>query len=151
MAVAIAASALVAVAAWIHDRVNHSANVYVDGDVCTRTIESFLSPVKSWIRGTYHSVSSEWLQVLAGRVRLAATTIHDHTKWLNGHRRPQGRRRFAYCSPLLAGLPPERVFLRKRGGGGVALTSLSNSRESALELCGPSALYFSHSMSLGTS
>jgi transposase-like protein len=47
---------------YTHDRVNHSANVYVSGDVHTQTIEGFWSLVKSGIRGTYHSVSSQWLQ-----------------------------------------------------------------------------------------
>ena len=45
-----------------HYRVNHSAGVYVDGDVHTQTIEGFWSLVKSGIRGTYHSVSAKWLQ-----------------------------------------------------------------------------------------
>jgi len=47
---------------WSHERVKHSASVYVDGDVHTQTIEGFWSLVKSGIRGTYHSVSAKWLQ-----------------------------------------------------------------------------------------
>jgi transposase len=45
-----------------HGRVNHSAAVYVDGDVHTQTIEGFWSTVKGGIRGVYHSVSAKWLQ-----------------------------------------------------------------------------------------
>jgi transposase len=45
-----------------HARVNHSAGVYVDGDAHTQSIEGFWSLLKSGIRGTYHSVSSKWLQ-----------------------------------------------------------------------------------------
>jgi transposase len=45
-----------------HRRVNHSASVYVDGDVHVNTIEGFWSLVKSGIRGTYHSVSAKHLQ-----------------------------------------------------------------------------------------
>jgi transposase-like protein len=45
-----------------HERVKHSASVYVDGDVHTQTIEGFWSLVKRGIHGVYHSVSSKWLQ-----------------------------------------------------------------------------------------
>jgi len=45
-----------------HQRVNHSAKVYVDGDAHVNTIEGFWSLVKSGIRGTYHSVSAQHLQ-----------------------------------------------------------------------------------------
>jgi transposase len=45
-----------------HYRINHSAGVYVDGDVHTQTIEGFWSTVKGGIRGVYHSVSAKWLQ-----------------------------------------------------------------------------------------
>jgi transposase len=47
---------------WAHQRVNHSAQVYVDGDVHVNTIEGFWSLLKSGIRGTYHSVSEKHLQ-----------------------------------------------------------------------------------------
>lgn len=47
---------------WSHDRINHSANVYVSGDVHTQTIEGFWSLVKRGIHGVYHSVSAKWLQ-----------------------------------------------------------------------------------------
>ncbi len=45
-----------------HDRVNHSAKVYVSGDVHTNTIEGFWSLVKRGISGVYHSVSAKHLQ-----------------------------------------------------------------------------------------
>ena len=45
-----------------HDRVNHSAKVYVSGDVHTNTIEGFWSLVKRGIDGVYHSVSAKHLQ-----------------------------------------------------------------------------------------
>lgn len=45
-----------------HHRVNHSQQIYVDGDVHVNTIEGFWSLLKSGIRGTYHSVSTAYLQ-----------------------------------------------------------------------------------------
>jgi transposase-like protein len=43
-------------------RINHTARVYVDGDVHTQTIEGFFSLFKNGVRGAYHSVSVKWLQ-----------------------------------------------------------------------------------------
>lgn len=45
-----------------HQRINHSARVYVDGDVHTNTIEGFWSLLKNGIRGAYHAVGSDYLQ-----------------------------------------------------------------------------------------
>jgi transposase-like protein len=45
-----------------HKRINHSAKVYVMGDVHTNTIEGFWSLVKRGIGGVYHSVSQKYLQ-----------------------------------------------------------------------------------------
>lgn len=45
-----------------HRRINHSARVYVDGNVHTNTIEGFWSLLKNGIRGTYHAVGSDYLQ-----------------------------------------------------------------------------------------
>ncbi len=45
-----------------HQRVNHSAKVYVDGDVHTNTIEGFWSLLKNGIRGAHHSVGAGHLQ-----------------------------------------------------------------------------------------
>jgi len=45
-----------------HHRINHTAKMYVEGEVHTQTIEGFFSLVKNGIRGVYHSVSARWLQ-----------------------------------------------------------------------------------------
>ncbi len=45
-----------------HYWVDHSAGVYVSGDVHTQTIEGFWATVENGIRGVYHSVSRKWLQ-----------------------------------------------------------------------------------------
>jgi len=45
-----------------HRRINHSAGVYVMGDVHTNTIEGFWSLVKRGIGGVYHQVSHKYLQ-----------------------------------------------------------------------------------------
>jgi len=45
-----------------HDRVNHSEQVYVSGDVHVNTIEGFWSLVKRGVDGVYHSVSAKHLQ-----------------------------------------------------------------------------------------
>ena len=45
-----------------HKRVNHSAGVYVSGDVHTNTMEGFWALLKNGIRGVYHSVSAKHLQ-----------------------------------------------------------------------------------------
>jgi transposase-like protein len=47
---------------WEHRTINHSARVYVDGDVHTQTIEGFWSLVKRGISGTHHAVSPKYLQ-----------------------------------------------------------------------------------------
>ncbi len=47
---------------YAHRRVNHSAKIYVRGDVHTNTIEGFFSLVKRGISGVYHAVSAKYLQ-----------------------------------------------------------------------------------------
>ena len=47
---------------YTHRRINHSAGVYVMGDVHTNTIEGFWSLVKRGIGGVYHSVGRKYLQ-----------------------------------------------------------------------------------------
>src|ERR1044072_4241542 len=45
-----------------HHIINHSAGVYVEGDVHTNTIEGFFGNLKTGMRGTYKKVSKKWLQ-----------------------------------------------------------------------------------------
>lgn len=45
-----------------HAWVDHSASVYVSGEVHTQTIEGFWALMKNGIRGCYHAVSRKWLQ-----------------------------------------------------------------------------------------
>lgn len=45
-----------------HERIHHSAGVYVSGNVHTNTIEGFWSLVKRGIGGTHHAVSAKYLQ-----------------------------------------------------------------------------------------
>jgi len=45
-----------------HERVYHSANIYVDGDAHVNTLEGFWSLTKNGIRGVYHNVSTKHLQ-----------------------------------------------------------------------------------------
>ena len=47
---------------FAHRRINHSANVYVEGDVHTNTIEGFWSLLKNGIRGAHRMVGREYLQ-----------------------------------------------------------------------------------------
>lgn len=47
---------------YTHRRINHSAGVYVMGDVHTNTIEGFWSLVKRGIGGVYHNVGRGYLQ-----------------------------------------------------------------------------------------
>jgi transposase len=47
---------------YIHQRINHSAKVYVQGDIHTNTIEGFWSLVKRGIGGVYHSIGLNYLQ-----------------------------------------------------------------------------------------
>jgi transposase len=45
-----------------HRIINHSAGVYVLGDVHTNTIEGFFGNLKTGMRGAYKQVSNKWLQ-----------------------------------------------------------------------------------------
>jgi transposase-like protein len=46
---------------YTHRRINHSARVYVEGDVHTQTIDGFFGMLKDAIRGVHHGVSEAWL------------------------------------------------------------------------------------------
>ncbi len=50
------------VSGYQHKRINHSAGVYVLGDVHTNTIDGFWSLVKRGLGGVYHQVSQKYLQ-----------------------------------------------------------------------------------------
>jgi transposase len=45
-----------------HGVINHSAGVYVRGDIHTNTIEGFFGNLKTGMRGTYKHVSDRWIQ-----------------------------------------------------------------------------------------
>jgi len=45
-----------------HHRIRHSEKVYVNGNVHIQTIEGFFGNLKRGISGTYHAVSTKWLQ-----------------------------------------------------------------------------------------
>ena len=45
-----------------HRRINHSARIYVKGDVHTQTIEGFWSLFKRGVTGVYHAVGKDYLQ-----------------------------------------------------------------------------------------
>jgi transposase len=45
-----------------HSRINHSAKVYVSGDIHTNAVEGFWSLVKRGIGGVYHSIGHHYLQ-----------------------------------------------------------------------------------------
>lgn len=47
---------------YTHQRINHTAGVYVAGNVHTNTIEGFWALIKGGLRGVYHSVSHKYLQ-----------------------------------------------------------------------------------------
>jgi transposase-like protein len=49
-------------AGLVHRRINHSAAVYVMGDIHTNSVEGFWSLLKRGIGGVYHSVSQKYLQ-----------------------------------------------------------------------------------------
>jgi transposase len=49
-------------AGYTHRRINHSARVYVDGNVHTQTIDGFFGLFKTGVRGAHHAVSQKWLQ-----------------------------------------------------------------------------------------
>lgn len=45
-----------------HRRIRHRAEIYVEGDTHTQTVEGFFGLFKNGVRGVYHSVSQRYLQ-----------------------------------------------------------------------------------------
>lgn len=45
-----------------HKRIRHRANVYVDGETHTNTVEGFFGLFKNGVRGVYHAISTRYLQ-----------------------------------------------------------------------------------------
>ena len=60
-----------------HERVRHSANVYVSGNAHTNTIEGFWSLVKNGIRGVYHAVGPDYLQSYLNEYSFRYNHRHD--------------------------------------------------------------------------
>jgi hypothetical protein len=61
-----------------HRVINHSAGVYVEGDVHTNSIEGFFGNLKTGMRGAYKKVSARWLQ-----------SYLDEYAWRHSHRHDQ--------------------------------------------------------------
>lgn len=66
-----------------HRVINHSAGVYVEGDVYTNTIEGFFGNMKTGMRGAYKYVSKKWLQ-----------SYLDEYAWRHNNRYRDGRAMF---------------------------------------------------------
>lgn len=62
-----------------HSTVNHSAKVYVDGNVHTNTIEGFWMLLKNGIRGVYHSVGKDYLQTYVNEYTFRYNHRKDET------------------------------------------------------------------------
>jgi hypothetical protein len=58
-----------------HAVINHSAGIYVEGDVYTNTIEGFFGNLKTGMRGAYKHVSDKYLQ-----------SYLDEFAWRHNHR-----------------------------------------------------------------
>lgn len=79
---------------YVHRRVNHSARVYVDGDVHTNTIEGFWMLLKNGIRGTYHAVGKGYLQ-----------SYVDEYSFRYNHRKDEGGMFAAFLSRIEKAVP----------------------------------------------
>jgi transposase-like protein len=66
-----------------HRVINHSAGIYVKGDIYTNTIEGFFGNLKTGMRGAYKAVSRKWLQ-----------SYLDEYAWRYNHRRHDQRSMF---------------------------------------------------------
>ncbi len=63
--------------------INHSAGIYVEGDVHTNSIEGFFGNLKTGMRGAYKHVSDRWLQ-----------SYLDEFAWRHNHRHAGHRSMF---------------------------------------------------------
>jgi transposase len=63
-----------------HHRIRHEDRVYVSGNVHTQTVEGFFGNLKNGIRGTYHSVSSKWLQSYLNEYAWRYSERHNNTQ-----------------------------------------------------------------------
>ena len=70
---------LVASAGYAHSRINHSAKVYVEGNVHTNTIEGFWMLLKNGVRGVYHSVGKDYLQTYVDEYTFRYNHRRDET------------------------------------------------------------------------
>ena len=61
-----------------HKRINHSAGIYVMGDIHTNTIEGFWSLVKRGIGGAHHMVSQKFLQSYLDEFAFRYNRRHDN-------------------------------------------------------------------------
>ncbi len=66
-----------------HRVINHSAGVYVEGDVHTNTVEGLFGNLKTGMRGTYKHVSRRWL-----------ASYLDEYAWRYSERHQNGRSMF---------------------------------------------------------
>jgi ISXO2 transposase-like protein len=66
-----------------HAVINHSAGIYVEGNIHTNTIEGFFGNLKTGMRGTYKKVSRKWLQ-----------SYLDEYAWRHNNRRTGQRSMF---------------------------------------------------------
>jgi len=67
-----------------HRRVNHSQQVYVQGDAHTNTIDGFWSLVKRGISGVYHSVSAKHLQKIPERIHVQVQSPRGYASYVSG-------------------------------------------------------------------
>lgn len=64
-------------AGYRHRRINHSAKVYVVGDIHTNSVEGFWSLIKRGIGGVYHAVSQKHLQSYLDEYSFRYNHRHD--------------------------------------------------------------------------
>jgi transposase len=64
---------------YIHRQIQHSAEVYVLGDVHTNTIDGFWSLLKRGISGVYHAVSAKYLPSYLNEYSFRYNHRNDHT------------------------------------------------------------------------